>query len=79
MLMTHVKVVVDNQHGCIATSTLALDFNDGELVIFGRPPRFDPTKMCADCIQNLRRPTQHARRRGTHLHKVVADRLPRHA
>jgi len=71
-----VKVIIDNHHRCITTSTLAFDFNNGELAILGRRSRFDPAQMRADRIQNIRRPTQHARRGRTHLHKVVAHRFP---
>ena len=69
----HIEVVVHDHHWCIATSTLAFHLDHGELPVLGSFPRLNSTQVTAHSIEDIRRTTQHARRRGAHLYKIFAN------
>ena len=74
--LTHVEIVSDHEHRRITTCSLAFDLNNGELAVFRRLPRLDPTEVFAYSVENFSRPAKHARGRRADLHKVLADRFP---
>jgi hypothetical protein len=71
--LPHIKVVVHDYHWRIATSTLAFHLDHGELAVLRRFPRLNSTQVTAHGVEDIRRTTKHARRRGAHLHKVFAN------
>ena len=71
--LPHIKVVVHDHHWRIATSTLAFHLDHGELTVLRRFPRLNSTQVTAHGVEDIRRTTKHARRRGAHLHKIFAN------
>lgn len=73
--LTHVEIVVDSHHRCIAACALAFDLNHGEFAVLGGVPNVNAAEVLRDGIQDVGRPAKHARCCRAHLHKVLAYRL----
>jgi len=70
-----VEVISDDHHRSIATCSLTLDLDNGELAVLGCLTRFDSAQCVANSIQNLRRTAQHARRCGADLNEMFSNGL----
>lgn len=69
----HVEIVVHDYHWCVATSTLAFHLDNGELSVLRRFPGLNSAQVAAHRVEDVCRTTQHAGRRGAHLHEVFAN------
>lgn len=75
-IKTHVEVISNDQHRCIAAGTLAFDFNHSELSVLCRLSGLDTTEVLADGVENIVRSAQHAGCCRADLDKVLAYWLP---
>lgn len=50
---THIKVISDDHHRCIAAGTLAFDLNNGKRPVRGRLARFYSIQLFADRVQDV--------------------------
>lgn len=75
MTTTHIEVIINHHHGCIAASSLAFHLNNSEFSVLCRFSSLDSAEVVADGLQDISRAAKHARRSCANLDKVFTNRF----